>query len=415
MKKLRIGVMGVGRGKTMINYCKEAGNAELVAICDKWDEGLNKARKELNNDSITYYTSFDEFILHDMDAVVLANYATEHAPYAIRVLKAGKHVLSEVLPVQTMKEAVELVEAVERSGKIYAYAENYCFMPAPREMRRLYQEGVLGEFEYGEGEYIHNCAPIWPDISYGDPTHWRNRMYATFYSTHSIGPLIHITGLRPVKVTGFEIPYNKRSASMGKLGATAGIEIITLENGSIIKSIHGDLDKNSIWFSIYGSKGRMESAREDTLNHDVEQLFLNLDDKEETYDDHVSNYIPKDEHSEIASGYGHGGSDFYTMYYFVEKALGNQDADTIDVYEALDMFLPGMFAYRSILKGGIPQEVPNLRDKSIRDQYRHDTMCTDPNVAGNMLIPCYSMGNPEIPSETYESIKAIWIDHNKED
>ena len=45
-----------------------------------------------------------------MDAVVLANYANEHAPFAIKAMKKGLHVFSEVLPVQNMKEAVELVE-----------------------------------------------------------------------------------------------------------------------------------------------------------------------------------------------------------------------------------------------------------------------------------------------------------------
>ena len=36
--------------------------------------------------------SIDDFILHDMDAVVLANYANEHAPFAIRAMRLGKHV-----------------------------------------------------------------------------------------------------------------------------------------------------------------------------------------------------------------------------------------------------------------------------------------------------------------------------------
>ena len=50
-------------------------------------------------------------------------------------MHAGKHVFSEVLPVQTMKEAVELIEAIEETGLVYAYGENYCYMAAPREMR----------------------------------------------------------------------------------------------------------------------------------------------------------------------------------------------------------------------------------------------------------------------------------------
>ena len=183
MEKIRIGVMGVGRGSSMIKYSKIADNAELVAICDKWEEGLERAKRDNAGLDIAYYTDFDAFIKHDMDAVVLANYANEHAPFAIRALRAGKHVFSEVLPCQTMKEAVELIETVEQTGMVYAYGENYCYMPAPREMRRLYREGKIGEFEYGEGEYIHNCVPIWPDITYGERDHWRNYMFSTFYCT----------------------------------------------------------------------------------------------------------------------------------------------------------------------------------------------------------------------------------------
>ena len=96
-----------------------------------------------------------------MDAVVLANYANEHAPYAVRCLKRGLHVFSEVLPVATLKEAAELCDAVEESGKVYFYAENYCYFEAVREMRRLMQSGALGEFQYGEGEYLHDCEPGW--------------------------------------------------------------------------------------------------------------------------------------------------------------------------------------------------------------------------------------------------------------
>ena len=408
MKKVRIGVLGIGRGYSMINYTKLAKHAQLVAVCDFYEKGLMELKQNLNDPNISYYHSFDDFLNHPMDAVVLANYATEHAPFAIRAMKKGLHVFSEVLPVQTLKEAVELIEAVEETKMIYAYGENYCYMPAPREMKRLYEAGQLGQFEYGEAEYIHNCEPIWADITYGDKNHWRNRMYATFYCTHSIGPLIHITKLRPVSVVGFEIPYSSRASRMGKLGATAGIEMITLENGAIIKSIHGDLAKNSIWFSIYGSKGRMESAREDSLLNDVERIYLNLDPKEGEFANEVQTYEPKENHHEIAKDFGHGGSDFYTMYHFIEKVLGHE-ADIIDVYEALDMFLPGLYAYRSILNNNQPQTIPNLRLKKERDKVKDDIQCTDPNVAKEYLIPCYSKGNPDIPDTTYQKLKDKYL------
>ena len=241
-RKIKIGVLGGYRGTSMINYCKRADNAEVVAICDKSEEVLEYQRENLKGENVTFYECFDDFIKHDMDAVVLANYANEHAPFAIKALKRGLHVFSEVLPCQTMKEAVELIEAVEETGLVYAYGENYCYMPAPYEMKRLYKEGKIGEFEYGECEYIHNCSSIWHSITYGDKNHWRNNMYSTFYCTHSLGPIIHMTGLRPVSVVGFEGTKIERKLQNGSKSGSFGIEMVTLENGGIIKSIHGGLN-----------------------------------------------------------------------------------------------------------------------------------------------------------------------------
>ncbi|MBE7042587.1 MAG: Gfo/Idh/MocA family oxidoreductase [Ruminococcaceae bacterium] len=368
-----------------------------------------KQKELINDDSVSYYTDFDSFIQHDMDAVVLANFANEHAPFAIKAMKAGKHVFSEVLPAQNLKEAIELIETVEETGKIYAYGENYCYMSAPYEMKKLYQAGKIGEFEYGEGEYIHNCESEWYALTYGDPNHWRNNAYATFYCTHSLGPIVHITGLRPVSVTGFESLKNNRFKNMGKKAGLFGIEMVTFENGGIYKSIHGGLYKNSIWYSVYGSKGRMESAREDAENDGVWRIFVNADENEGDYaKDTLTTYKPSQGKEDKIEGFGHGGSDFYSMYNFAEKILGNPDADIIDVYEAMDMFLPGLFAYRSVLKGGIPMEIPNFRNKEERDPYRNDTACTDPKAAGDMLLPVMSTGNPDIPDEIYETMKQKW-------
>ena len=414
MDKIKIGVMGTGRGESMINYCKVAKNAEIVAICDNWKEALERQKEKCKGLNITFYDNFDEFIKHNMDAVVLANFATEHAPFAIKAMKAGKHVFSEVLPCQTMKEAVELIETVEETGKVYAYGENYCYMPAPVEMRKLYKQGKIGEVEDAEGEYFHNCAPIWPIITYGNPDHWRNNMYSTFYCTHSLGPIIHITGLRPVSVVGFEGGSDQRTMEVGRKGKDFGIEMVTLENGAVVKSGHLGTYRDSIWYSISGTKGRMESAREDAECGGVRRIYINADEYPGEYGTGKIQTYMADENVDVASkDFGHGGSDFYSMYNFVEKLCGNEDVDTIDVYEALDMFLPGMFAYRSILQGNIPMAIPNLRNKAERDKWRNDTACTDPKVAGDQLLPCRPGGNPKIEQSVYDKQKALFIERTK--
>lgn len=410
MKKIKVGVIGAGRGMSMMSYCKASDNAELVAICDKYLPILEKAKEKLGEESITYYTDYDEFLKHDMDAVVLANYANEHAPFAIKAMEAGFDVMSEVLPCQNMKEAVELVEAVEKTGKKYCYLENYCYMPAPYEMKRLFREGKIGEFRYGECEYVHNCETIWPEITYGEEDHWRNNMYSTFYCTHSIGPIVHITGLRPVSVTGFELPYTEQSFRIGLKGASPGIEMLTLENGAMVKSIHGHLYRNNIWYFVSGSKGAMESERNITRNGEIARIHVSYDENEGDYAPEVPiSYNPLKNDYRRARPFGHGGSDYYAMYNAIEYIAGN-DGDIIDVYEALDMYLPGLFAYFSVLAGGVPMNIPNLRDKSVRDEYRNDTRCTDPKVAGDMLLPCNKNGNPDIPQAVYDKMRDKWME-----
>lgn len=413
-KTVKLGVLGVNRGRTMMQYCQLDRRVKLTAVCDQNKEQLQKTKNTLHDESIAFYDRFEDLLSSDVDAVVLANYANEHAPFAVQCLTHGKHVLSEVLPAQNFAEAVALVDAAETSGKIYDYAENYCYLPATREMRRLYRSGALGAFEYGEGEYLHNCEPAWHSITYGDPAHWRNNMSAFFYCTHSIGPLIHISGLKPVKVTGFEMPFNNRMARMGAKAGWGSVIMITLENGAVLKCLQGvGPSKNSVWFSVYGSLGTAESRRETADGkHDV---YCDLDVYEGENAAHKRAYTPKDRLSARAEKAGHGGADYYTMRHFIDKISGKADAEIIDVYEALDMFLPGLLAYRSVLNGGISMAVPDFRDPAQREPFRFDRACTDPKAAGNALQPSYSQGNPTVPNAVYEKIRETFLASQKTD
>ena len=87
----------------------------------------------------------------------------------------------------------------------------------------------------------------------------------------------------------------------------------------------------------------------------------------------------------------------------MEALQGNPKADIIDVYEAMDMYLPGMFAYFSVLEGGITVNIPNLRNKEDREKYRNDTRCVETGE-----IPSYSKGDIQIPDEIYDARRREW-------
>ena len=403
--RVRYGVLGAGRGKTVMRYCEMSENAALVAVCDR-DERCLEEVKALYGDRVAYYTDFDAFLRHDMDIVVLANYANQHAPFAVKALNAGKNVLSELLPVQNMAEAVQLVEAVERSGRLYIYGENCCYTPGPKKMRKLFKEGRMGAFQYGEGEYMHNCENDWYRHCHAEEAHWRNNMSAFYYCTHSLGPLVHISGLRPISVTGFEAPFNDKMARMGAKAGPFGVEMVTLENGAILKSLHGvGSVKYSLWYAVQGDMGVIETQRNVAGNEGVQTLLMQGDRVPGSDDGLWTDTCTDDGLTEYAEGFDHGGGDSYLLYNACEAVKGNRQADIIDVYEALDMFLPGLFAYFSVLDGGKPQAVPDLRNKAQREIWRKDTRCTDPEAAGDQLIPSYSKGNPEIPQSVYEGMK----------
>lgn len=409
-RKIKIGVFGAGRGLTMINVLFKHNDAELVAVCDKYEPKLEEIRKKAEeyNTEVGLYTDFDEFLAHDMDAVVLANYANEHVPYAIRCLRCGKHVLSEVLPCETPAQAVELIETVEETGLIYAYAENYCYMNHTFEMWRRYKRGDIGDIMYGEGEYIHDCSSIWPTITYGERNHWRNRMNPNFYCTHSIGPMMTICGRHAVSVVGFECVPPDNMLELGSWRG-AGIEMITLDNGAVLKSVHGDLKRepSSINYEIYGQKGMMETGRLEPLK----QLNVYIEGERrcegewENYD--PEHFIEKEQADGVA---GHWGSDFYATHLFIERILGRPDGLewTIDVYTAMEWGMIGILAYRSTLAGNRPMKIPDLRDPAQRDEWRDDNGCTTPEVAGDRLLPRSSFGEPDIPDEVYDRVRALW-------
>ena len=194
---------------------------------------------------------------------------------------------------------------------------------------------------------------------------------------------------------------------MGAKAAPFGVEMVTLENGAIIKSLHGvGPVKYSLWFSCQGEMGVMESGRNILSESGVSQLYADIDSVEGADDSAIKTIESNDGLFEIAKNYGHDGSDYYLLYNACEAIKGNKQADIIDVYEALDMFLPGMFAYFSVLNGNVPMEIPDLRKKEDREKYRSDTRCTDPKAEGNEIIPSYSKGNPDIPDDIYQGLKA---------
>jgi predicted dehydrogenase len=203
-RRIRLGIWGLGRGMSFYSTCRFL-NIDVVAGCD-YNEHMRKNFLEANPGAFATADA-DEFLKQDFDAVLLATFFPEHAGDAIRCLRAGKHVMSEVASFFTLAEGVQLVEEVEKSGLVYNQAENYPFVAANMYLARKWREGLFGELMYAEYEYVHECRslcytyidglPVQP----GNTVHnWRSWLNFHYYCTHSLGPVMVITGTRPTRV-----------------------------------------------------------------------------------------------------------------------------------------------------------------------------------------------------------------------
>jgi len=399
-KPIRVGVIGVGRGSSFASGATDLVGMKLVAICDTWEEKLVEAGRRYG---VATYTDYDKFLEHDMDAVVLANYFHEHAPFAIKALAAGKHVMSETSCNATLAEGVALCRAVEKSGKTYMLAENYPYTQFHMEMRRLYRTGEIGEVTYAEGEYNHPMEPtarigISPGMK-----HWRNWLPSTYYCTHALAPLMMITDRMPVKVNGLSIACRAVDEETVRIGDPGSVILCRMDNGAVFRIFGLLLPGHSNWTRVHGVKGAMETTRGPGYFGPGQVRVWHDHWLREPGQPAERTYVPDwPEHGDLANKAGHGGGDFWTNFEFA-NAIRSGKPPYLDVYRGVAMSSVGILAWKSALQGGTPFDVPDFHKESSRKAYENDHWSPFPAHAG--LAP--DQPPPSIRGVVKPSAKAV--------
>jgi hypothetical protein len=365
-KRIRLGIWGLGRGMSFFRTCQFL-NIDVVAGCDYNAHMRDNFLKACPGAFVT--ADEDEFLKQDFDAVLLATFCPAHGPHAIKCLQAGKHVLSEVTSFFSMAEGVQLVEEVEKRKLVYNLAENYPFSAANMWLANRWREGLFGDLMYAEYEYVHECRMLAYTYIDGIPVkpghtvhNWRSWFNFHYYCTHSLGPVMVITGTRPVAVETFSSKpriagYLRAKGDNGAMTPS----LIQMNNGGIVRNLMGASTNDSHNQRIWGTLGAYE------IGHGGVRLRLGAAGQAP-----MLNVNPVWEGlGELAAQTGHGGGDFWTLYYFAREILTGEKGP-FDIYGGCDCTIPGIQALRSSLEGGKPMEVPDFRKKKDRDRYRND-------------------------------------------
>jgi len=365
-RRVRLGLWGLGRGLNFYKSCEAVG-IDVVAGCDFNAHMRRRFQDDVPDAFVT--DDAEAFLAQDFDAVLLATYCPAHADDAIQCLDAGKHVLSEVTAFHTMAEGVRLVEAVERSGLVYNLAENYPFSRANMYLADKWQNGLFGDLMYAEYEYVHECRSLVYTYIDGVPVspgwtvhNWRSWLNFHYYNTHSLGPVMYITDTRPTRVVS--LPSTQRLAgylqeSPRGMGGIAP-SLITMSNGGVMRNLMGATTNDTHTQRIWGTLGAAEIHGGLTLRLGGAGGGTKLE---------VEPEWPM--LADLASRTGHGGGDFWVLYFFARQVLTGQPGP-FDIYKASDCTIPGILACRSSLDNGKPYDVPDFRDPKQRAKYRND-------------------------------------------
>ena len=404
-KKFKIGVFGAWRGESFIPIFESFDEFEVTAVCDKNAERIQKALGALGSQAKSF-TDFDDMLESGIDAVVLCNYFHEHAEYAIKALKKGIHVFSETMAAPTPALCVALCRAVEESGCIYMLAENYPFSRACSELTRVCKRGNLGDIVFAEGEYVHPMSPDeekrYNGAEFNGKYHWRRFLPSTYYSSHSLAPLMCATGLMPKKVIGKSAPQPAdlmRENNRIK-GDSIGVMLVEMDNGAIFRisgsayvATHGN------WYRISGMQGTAETVRGESRKvrvHYNKWCVPEGEEQDSTYEAEFKTDRAK------ASKVAHGGGDYFVVKHFLQSLKSGRAYKPLDVYHAVAMAAVAIFGWRSAINNSKEIKIPNFRLERVRKKWENDNLTPFPDENGNASLP-YTVYNAELARQIVES------------
>ena len=349
---LQVGIAGLRRGLGHLRVFQNHPEAEVVALCDLDAPRVEEVAGEHGVEG--QYAEFHQFLQHPgLEAVVIATPLPLHAEQCVAALEAEKHVLCEVPAIATLAEAEAVVRAARQSRAKYMFAENCCYWAFVQSWQAMVEQGRIGKPIYAEAEYVHDCRSLFrnPD---GTAT-WRAFMPPIHYCTHSLGPILEITGQRVVSATGLHTGSNV-DTEFGTIDMEVGL--FRTDAGMPVKILCGfSVERSPAFhtFQVYGTQGCLEKPRleDKTLAcfADIPEMLgmaeLPLTTRHKRAPAHA------------AAG-GHGTAEFAMINAFV-SALAEDAPMPIDVYRGMDMTLPGICAHLSAEQGGAVVDVPDLR------------------------------------------------------
>ena len=149
-KKVKVGIIGTGwiAEAHAVGY-KQMEDVEIVAAADLVPGKAEKFCKDNGLEGVRCYESGHAMLeAEELDAVSICTYNCQHAPCAIDALEHGVHVMLEKPFTVTVEEAVEVMRAEKKSGKILTIGFQPRMSANMQRIKQIVESGELGKVYY---------------------------------------------------------------------------------------------------------------------------------------------------------------------------------------------------------------------------------------------------------------------------
>lgn len=281
-KIMRIGIIGTGGiSGCHINAYKNQPDVKIVAGCDLIPGKAEGTFKDQGIEGAQYFTDYKEMIdTVEMDAVSVCTYNRTHAECAIYALEHGLNVLLEKPFTVTLDEAVAVMKAEKKSGKIVSIGFQPRFSTNMQMIKKIVQSGELGKVYYVQtgGGRRHGIPVSWTNTFIKDETAGLGALGDI--GCYSIDLVMNALGNpKPLTVTGRATDYfGKTPEAYSEVGMPEAAKEFSVDDfASAYIRLEGDiiLDFRIAWYMhvdtpgdtiIMGTKGALRVPSTDCWN-----------------------------------------------------------------------------------------------------------------------------------------------------
>ena len=147
-RRLRVGIVGLGMGRTHVEGWREHPNVDVAAIADADAQRLEQVGERYG--IAARYASAEAMLAAEaLDAVSICTPNKFHRPLALAAFEAGCHVLCEKPMALNADEGRAMLAAAKRANRRLMINFSYRFSAQSRALKTQVDAGLFGDFYFG--------------------------------------------------------------------------------------------------------------------------------------------------------------------------------------------------------------------------------------------------------------------------